>query len=441
MKILALMPFFLSIMALIIKGEKFAFKIVLFCLFCIPSYYYFPLPALPDFNFFHFSIFPIFIWWVFYGIKEYRYSTMDFLVLFYASISIISEFYTMGFSDGRNLLIDRFVQIIIPYIIAKHFLRTFEDKIEFARFLVIAGGVLAFFSPLEFKFDFALVDFLQFIWPEYLRWPGWARYGFVRAAAVYAHPILAGMMWAFYSLLAIWLYKIKVFKNWYISCILIALNIIGLLMSISKGPILGFIVGITILVIGWTKKRLLAFNIVFILSALFLPPTTSKFMEYASVNRFNAKNETQENIAYRKELIDNYIVEVKKKPYLGYGRNGMPVVNGQVSIDNQYLYIALLHGTIALYIFLAMTLVVVIKMLKFGLHTSYADKEGQLSWLILACSFTWFVTLGTVWMGAQSEQIIIFFLALNAQMKLNDNNVLVMEEVSKKDRRVFKRVI
>ncbi len=441
MKILALLPFFLTIMVLISKGEKEAFKVVLFCLFCIPSYYYFPLPALPDFNFFHFSIIPIFVWWLLYGIKEYRYSTMDILVVLYVLVSIASEFHTMGFKDGRNLFIDRIVQIIIPYIIAKHFLRTFEDKVKFAKFLVISGAVLAFFSPLEFKFDFALVDFLQFVWPEYLRWPGWARYGFVRAAAVYAHPILAGMMWAFYSLLALWLYKIKAFKNKYIIYGLICLNIGGLLMSISKGPILGFVVGVTILTIGWTKKRLLAFNIVFILSAILLPPATSKFIEYASVNRFNAKNETQENIAYRKELIDNYIVEVKKKPYLGYGRNGMPVVNGQVSIDNQYLYIALLHGTLALYIFLAMTIVVVIKMLKFGLHTSYDDKEGQLSWLILACSFTWFVTLATVWMGAQSEQIIIFFLALNAQMKLEDNKTYVIEEVKVIERKTFKRTI
>lgn len=418
MKALALLPLIINIIVLMTKGEKVAFKVVLFCLFAIPSYYYFPTPGLPDFNFFHFSLFPLFGWWIMNRADKFKVEFLDVLVFLYAFISVVSEFSTMGFADGRNLLIDRTVQIIMPYILAKEFLATLEDKIEFAKFVTLIGAVLAFFSPLEFKFDLAVVDVLQFVWPEYLRWPGWARYGYVRAAAVYAHPILAGMMWAFYSLFAIWLRRRKVWKNDNIAKLIILLNLAGMFMAISKGPILGFIAGGVLLVIGWTKKRLMAFTLVAIILAVGLPPASIKFMQYASVNRFNAQNETQENIAYRKELVDNYIVEVEKQPLLGYGRNGMPVVNGQVSIDNQYLFIALLHGVIAMYLFLGMTFYSMFKCLKIGLNTSFDNPSGELAWLIVACAFTWFVTLGTVWMGAQSEQIIFVFIAFASTMKI-----------------------
>uniref|UniRef100_UPI0030186FC4 hypothetical protein n=1 Tax=Psychrilyobacter sp. TaxID=2586924 RepID=UPI0030186FC4 len=143
------------------------------------------------------------------------------------------------------------------------------------------------------------------------RWPGWPRYGYVRAAAVYAHPILAGMMWAFYSLFAICLRRRKVWGSDNVAKLIIILNVAGMLMSISKGPILGFIAGGVLLVIEWTKRRVMAFTLVAIILAIGLPLASIKFIQYASVNRFNAKNKTQENIAYRKELIDNYVVEEK----------------------------------------------------------------------------------------------------------------------------------
>ncbi len=95
----------------------------------------------------------------------------------------------------------------------------------------------------------------------------------------------------------------------------------------------------------------------------------------------------------------------------------MLVVNRQVSIDNQYLFIALLHGVITMYLFLGMTFYSMFKCLRIGINTSFDNPYGELTWLIVACAFTWLITLATVWMGTQSEQIIFVFIAFVSTMK------------------------
>ncbi len=183
-------------------------------------------------------------------------------------------------------------------------------------------------------------------------------------------------------------------------------------MTISRGPMLGLMAGLILLAAGWSKNRTAMFMFLFVCAVVSLPPAASRFAEYASVDRFSATTETQENVAYRKELLDNYIEKINKRPWLGYGRNGMPIVKGQSSIDNQYVYIALMHGVITMWLFVGMTLLAFLKMLFFGLSYPPENKTGQLTWLFAACAGTWLVTLATVWMGAQSEQMVFMLLAM-----------------------------
>lgn len=381
-------------------------------LLAIPIRYYYPMPGLPDFNFFHTAEIPIFLWWCFKGIKNYKISFMDFLVFCYLAISILSEFSTMGFKDGINIIIDRVVQVGIPYLLMKHFFSQTEMRIPILKIMVIIGAILALLSPPEFKFDIVITDPLRWVWPDYFGWAGRARYGAVRVAATYAHPILAGLMWSFFSMFALWLYKQNVWKKKWIGIAAIILNMGGVLMSISRGPMLGLLVGFVLIYIGWSKKRTTAIMIVFAISIVIIPPAFIKFISYVSVDRSSATSKTQENAAYRKELLDNYIEEIKIKPLLGYGRNGIPVVKGQTSIDNQFIYIALLHGVPTLICFILITIFVAIKLLRFAWTNPPDSAYGQLSWLIIGCACSWFVTLATVWMGAQLEQMVFMISAM-----------------------------
>lgn len=419
MKTLAVLPFFAGILLLLTRpAEKTLLWLVFPMLLAMPTYYYFPLIGLPDFNFFHFAILPLFGWWLLHGRTDYRFGQIDFFVFAYAGVSVLSEFTTMNAKDGINLMIDRTVQIIIPFLLLKHFFSQTRLRIPIFKVMTVIGAIMAFFSPLEFKFDLAVVDWLQWVWPEHLRWPGWPRYGYVRAAAVYGHPIIAGMMWSFFTLFAIWLHKQRVWNKIWHGGLVILLNLSGVAMSISRGPMLGLLAGLILLIFGWSKNRIAMIMFLLACSIIVLPPVVSKFIEYASIDRYSATTETQKNVAYRKELLDNYIEEIKKRPWLGYGRNGLPIVKGQRSIDNQYVYIALLHGTIALALFAIITIIAVLRMLYLGLKLPQENITGQLAWLFIACAGTWLVTLATVWMGAQSEQMIFMLLAMISALGL-----------------------
>lgn len=413
MKALAVMPaLIVALMLCLLPAEQVFLYTFFTSLLAIPTAYYFPLPGLPDLNFFHFATVPLFCWWCYNGIKEHRLSLMDVLVFSYAGVTIISEFLTMGFKDGGNIVIDRILQIFIPYLLVKHFFRYPHLRIPAIKVMVVTGAVLALLSPPEFKFDIAITDPLYWLWPENTRLPGMARYGFVRVAATFTHPILAGLMWAFFSLFAIWLHKQKAWeKNWHGKAA-IALNVLGLLFSISRGPMLGLLAGLVVLYIGWNQDRKKALSLVLAGTILVLPPIAIKFVEYVSVDRYGAVTREQENAAYRKELLDNYIEVIKESPWKGYGKNGVPVVRGQKSVDNQYLFISLLHGVFAMGLFVAITLYIIFRLFIYGWKHPPDHQAGQLSWVLIGCAGTWFVTLATVWMGAQSEQMVFLVAAM-----------------------------
>ncbi|MBC8414282.1 MAG: O-antigen ligase family protein [Nitrospira sp.] len=432
MHALALIPGIIATLMLTSSSpEKVFLYLVLPMLLAVPSYYYFPLPGLPDLNFFHFAALPLFLWWLQHGIREYKYSFIDLFVFSYVIISIISEFTTMGTKDGINIIIDRFVQVIIPYLLTKHFFQQPHLRVEILKVMVAIGAILALLSPVEFRLAIVITDPLQYIWPDASEWSRQGRWGFIRVAATYGHPILAGLMWSFFALFAIWLNKQKAWQYPWVGKAVIILNFAGMAMAMSRGPILGFLAGLVILFVGWSKKRLNAIIVIALICFMLIPPAMAMFLDYIHVDRLSAKTETQESAAYRKELLDNYIDVIKKKLWLGHGRQGIPVVGGQKSVDNQYLFISLLHGVLAMYLFVAMTIFLSARLLYYGWTHPPDHKSGQLAWMLTACAGTWFITLATVYMGGQSEQVVFMLAAMASTIGYEKSQGLKMTSVPK----------
>jgi len=382
-------------------------------LVCIPTYYYLDLPALPDLNFFNFAILPIFAWWIIKGSGNYKITKMDLLVLLYVGLSLVSEFTNMGPKDGINLVINRTFQIIMPYLLMKHFFAKPELRIPMLKLLAMLGAVIAFLSLTQFKFDISLVNPLDYIWPEKLSWVSQARYGVVRVTATFTHAILAGLMWAFFAFFSIWLQKQKAWGHDIIGKLVIFWNVAGMFMTISRGPIIGFLIGLGVYIIGLSANRAQYFLMATLLAVLVVPPVTVKFVDYVSISRFDAKTETQENAIYRWELLENYIDVIKEAPYLGYGIQGRPVVNNQDSVDNQFLLIALLHGSVVMFLFMGMNLYMCLQMGSLAMRLPIEAAYGQLAWLLIGCAGTWFFTLATVWMGGQTEMMVFMLFAMS----------------------------
>lgn len=413
MKALVVLPFLISLVLLSFKPVEKVFLWMFFPgLLAVSTAYYFPLPGLPDLNFFHFASLPIMIWWLFYGIKEHEVSTMDVLVFGYALTTICSEFLTMGAKDGINIVIDRFLQIFMPYLLVKHFFRYHHLRIPVLKMMVAIGAVLALLSPPELKFDIAITDPLFWIWPENTRLPGLTRFGLVRVAATFTHPILAGLMWAFFSLFAVYLHNQRAWRSKWVSRGMVFLNLAGLMLSISRGPMLGLAAGFIVLYVGWNRNRAKALTLVLTLVVLLSPPVVMKFVEYISIDRFNAVTREQESAAYRRELFENYIDVIKESPWIGYGIEGVPVVGNQRSVDNQYLFISLRHGVFAFAFFIGLTFYIAGRLTLYGWRHPPDHSDGRLAWVLIGCAVVWFVTLATVWMGAQSEQMIFLVAAM-----------------------------
>lgn len=396
-----------------IQASSVFIYVALPTLICIPTYYYLDLPALPDLNFFNFAILPIFAWWLLKGTRGYRVTLMDVLVLGYVGLSLASEFINMGPKDGINLVINRSFQVVMPYLLMKHFFARRELRIPMLKLMALLGAIIAVLSVTQFKFDFSLVDPLNYIWPQKLSWVSQARYGVVRVTATFTHAILAGLMWAFFAFFAIWLQKQNAWKHDYVGKLVIFWNVVGMFMSISRGPIIGFLLGLGVFAIGLSANRAQYFLFAVIFAVVLVPPVTYNFIDYVSISRFDAKTETQENAIYRWELLDNYIEVIKERPYLGYGIGARPIVNNQDSVDNQFLYIALLHGALVMFLFMAMNLYMCAQMGSMAMKLPTTSAYGQLAWLLIGCAGTWFFTLATVWMGGQTEQMVFMLFAIS----------------------------
>ncbi len=163
---------------------------------------------------------------------------------------------------------------------------------------------------------------------------------------------------------------------------------------------------------GWTKKRVLVGSILLAGFLAGLIVVVPKFIEYVSIKRSEAKNEDQENAAYRKEMLDNYFEVVAQRYWFGWGRFTFPVVNGQSSIDNEYLFIALTAGMMTLYLYLLTMIWVIFRLLIFAMKLPPDNVEAQLAWCLLAAWIGGIFTQATVYAGTQTLTFFYFKAAM-----------------------------
>ena len=124
-------------------------------------------------------------------------------------------------------------------------------------------------------------------------------------------------------------------------------------MTQSRGPWIG--VGLALifalltryLPVGKAVIVFAGFCIVFTAGALYFANLyTQKAIRQASTVE-------QQNAIYRRQLLTNYIPMVMQRKAFGWGITTVPAVNGQVSIDNEYLMLAVTEGFTGLAVFLA----------------------------------------------------------------------------------------
>ncbi len=420
-----------------------------------PDYYRAITPGLPDPSFSQSASVAVFAAFVMQGAPGYRFSLMDVIVGMYAFAASFSEFLASGYSDAQNLMFFELTSVFFPYLLTKSLVEPFNLRYEFAKSIVLCLSLVFVLNLFENRFGYNL-------WQAYLgrffpgQGTGWVttfRFGLARAAGPYGHCLVDGIIMALGYRLQRWLQwseywpdKMKHLRwlpkflppNRFFSLMILG----GVLGTLGKGQWLAGIIASGIVIIGRSKKRVLAISLVMATIVFVGIPLMIAFINYASVGRENAKDDNQETAAYRYELVTEYMDVALEQFWFGWGLMKWPVVTGFKSIDNHFLLLYLNHGFIAVSIILLIIFGMMIRLFIHGMKQPVADPPGSsLAFTLSAIFLMYFVALATVSMMNQSCTLFFIITGLSdAYLRLSrwDGNQGGEKAKAPIDNRLFK---
>ncbi len=142
--------------------------------------------------------------------------------------------------------------------------------------------------------------------------------------------------------------------------------------------------------------------------------------KYTEKDISQASDEEQRDAIYRRDLLNNYMPLVMEHKAFGWGISNYPAVNGQKSIDNQFLMLAVTQGFTGLMAFLAVMAGTVGRL--FGLAGRPMRPEDRgLVFAQLAIMTGLLTTITTVFLGEQA--LILFFLMAGWVQGMNPDRV------------------
>jgi O-antigen ligase len=188
----------------------------------------------------------------------------------------------------------------------------------------------------------------------------------------------------------------------------LAAIVAGLLMTQSRGPWIG--VGLALIFALLTRYlRVAKAAIVFAIFCVMFAAGALYFAgQYTEKAMSQASTEEQRNAIYRRQLLTNYTPLVMERKAFGWGITTLPAVNGQASIDNQYLMLAVTEGFTGLVVFLAIVTGSAAKLLRM-ISQPVPSEDRMLALAHLAVLIGLMTTLATVYMG---EQVVMLFFLL-----------------------------
>jgi O-antigen ligase len=251
--------------------------------------------------------------------------------------------------------------------------------------------------------------------------PGWGtqmRWGFGRIAGPYAHAILAGMIFLMGLIYCLWLRTFA--PHWGTRKVVNGLPltvrglvlwaiVAGLAMTQSRGPWIGVGLALVLALLVRTftlGKATLAFAVVL---ALFTVAAYYYGKRYTDVDINQAKTEEQRNAVYRRQLLRSYMPIIRQRKLLGWGITTLPTLNGQRSVDNEYLLLAAEQGLTGLALFLAILLSSGVRL--FRLAAGPLDGEDRaLVFAHLTILMGLMTALTTVYLGEQALVLLFFII-------------------------------
>lgn len=415
--IFLMIPFFFTIYLFFNYGAETAIEksVIPFMILFPLSFNVFLSPYIPLLTFYSCAILPLFIIGVIVYKIKMDFSMMDLFVVLYIIVTLYVGIESAGKVYGYSMLSIELITSLIPYFV----IRCFVEKTSVLRILVILTifiSITAIFAPSEFFINRHLGHIYQLFWRGNGLWAPFVRYGFNRVHSSYGHPIHAGVMFSVALMIAVMIYKMRIFKNKKIIWGIIVINIIAMIMTVSRAS---YVTVVPSIMVFWysvakNKKSYLIFfiSIITIVVSIALPMYNS----YLEIKPGEVITETKSSAIYRKMLFDSYMELAKERYLIGYG-NKIPQESGQYSIDNEYLFIALKHGIIPLILFILMHLFVLFKTIV--TTNNLSRRENMILWTLMAITVYYAIINYSVWQTGQSRVVLfmVFGLVVNFTSK------------------------
>lgn len=424
---------FLSIYVLSLRGLEQAFLRVWIPFFLVmPTSFWVNIPGLPDPNFMQAAILPI----LFVLLRDrshlMRLGWMEALMFLYFAVRAVCDYLSRGYSDAQNYTFYMLSALLGPYLLGRYIIDSRRMDIETSRMFVLL--FLLFFPCFlyEAKFWASPVFKLMGGWFAYSLSGLSIRWGMARTAGTFEHPILACIMIVIVYRLHRWLAWIGVWEQpqsgwlgviqrntrwlpiawrYQISVVLILMA----LMTISRGPWIGALVGTGLVLVGNAKNRksaLIFFIIVLVVGGL---AAQSALNAYLTPKEGEVLSGEAQTMLYRKEMIELYKEFLYQKFWSGWGLTTVPKIKGMESIDNAFFLMALQHGVLAPAVFVVIFLYAIASQINFGLKAS--SSEPPLGFTFCGIYLACFIAFSTVYMGAQTEPMLFLLLGWGESIK------------------------
>ncbi len=373
-------------------------------------------PGLPDPNFSQAAIIPIVVVALQRHLPRWQLSWMDGLIFAFALCVAYSDYAGRGYADAQNLMFAMLFSVVAPYLVGRLVIPAEGLHVALARRVVILVFGVALVGLIEFRFGFNPFHAVlgRFFPGQGEGWVTTFRHGLARVAGPYSHAILAGIMLAIAYRLQRWLQQAGHWEPRFAgppvpkARLITAVLLVGLLMTVARGPWLGALVAAAVGAVGVARNRRRALWLASAVLAAAVVGGGIAMADYLDIKPGMVMTMSQESAFYRKVLFEKYLDIALESAWFGWGLTTWPKVRGMESIDNYYLLLSLMHGVPAMLMLVVMLLGSALACLRRGL----AEPPGTHSpaFAFAGIFMAVFVSLATVYLGEQVLPMLFLLL-------------------------------
>jgi hypothetical protein len=407
------LPFFLSLIILAGYGEKAALLwCYLPCLMLLPDYFIFQFPHMPPISARGAAAAPLLLAALNEARRSCRFTRMDLWMMLYFVGLVVSE---TNIQSSYYTLLVASTETVAAYLVG----RALIEQKGFRTKVVVVLTLCTLLVVLQSLVEFATSTNLYTYFYSKLGfgpspWGGQFRTGFLRVEGPYSGAENAGMVLLVVLSLSLWLRHVSkdaspfgwefIRKSYYAQgCIFLCL-----LLTQSRGPLLGGIVSVMVAQIARFKRKWLAAGVVFLILAAGATAAYTYSQRLASQTNVELDEATQ-SAAYRTVLIDLYKNIAEQGGWFGWGTMTWPRVQSHKSIDNHYLFLWVTNGLFGLIMFSLICLDTLWSLGRFAARSR--NREDILfAFSLLGAMIGVLLCIVTVFMSAQF--IALFFLVV-----------------------------